>query len=142
MENLFVIIASVAAGVPLYVYGRCRQFFDRTKVVGMVVAAVFLSAAAAGAYAAGETAEGHLALAKGYRLKAIAYERESEPHRLICEEYQFKTDVPRSQREAGPSLMQAQKNCGRDMRDTASLVEEARELAEYHTARAKALGAH
>ncbi len=86
-----------------------------------------------------KTAEEHLAMAQSYRLKAIAYEREAETHRLMCEEYRFKSSIPKNPKAAGPSLMEVQKRCERYVRDTTDLAENARGLAEYHAAQAKAL---
>ncbi len=159
MGNLLVIIISVFAGVPLYAYSRCQQFFHRTalgkggrmrtnngwaRIVGTILMTVFLSASPAEVYAARipKTAQEHRAMAQSYRLKAIAYEQEAETHRLMCEEYKFEVAIPGNHPAAGPSLMEAQKQCERYARDTTDLVENARELAEYHTAQAKALDGH
>lgn len=122
----------------------------------MLKVAVFLLVSAVGAYAASgapgsrevqkvripQTASEHRAMAESYRAKAIAYQTETETHRLMCEEYKFKVAMPATPMETGPSLMQAQKQCERYARDTTDLVENARELAVYHEARAKALEAH
>ena len=123
-----------------------------TRIVGTILMAVFLFTSAAAAGAAGEpgsqevqkvriprTAEEHRAMAQSYRMKVIAYEREAEAHRLMCEEYKFESSLPKDPRVAGPSLMEAQKQCERYARDTTDLVENARALAEYHEAQAKAL---
>ncbi len=109
---------------------------------------LFLVASATAVYAArGEvpkvripqTAGEHRAMAESYRLKAIAYEREAQTHQLMCEEYKFRISIPKNQLAAGPSVMEAQKHCERYVRDTTDLAENARELAQYHTAQAKAL---
>ncbi len=78
-------------------------------------------------------------MAKSYRLKAMNYERDAKEHRLMCEEYQFEISIPRNPVVAGPSVMEVQKHCERYLRDTTALAENARELAQYHTAQAKAL---
>ncbi len=124
----------------------------RARIVKAILMAVFLFASTAEVYAAGDpgsqealkvripqTAEEHLAMAQSYRLKAVAYEREAETHRLMCEEYKFKSSIPKNPRVAGSSLMEAQKHCERYVSDATDLAENARELAEYHIAQAKAL---
>lgn len=112
------------------------------RSAGTVLATVFLFASAADVYAVRipRTAEEHRAMAKSYRMKAMNYEREAKAHLLMCEEYKFEISIPKDPKAAGPSLMEAQKQCERYALDTASLVEDARERAEYHTAQAKALG--
>ncbi|GEM_PF-3329717 len=114
------------------------------RSAGAILVAVFLFASAAAVCAdrIPRTAEEHRAMAQSYRMKVVAYEREAETHRLMCEEYKFESSIPKNRPASGPSLMAAQKQCERYARNTADLVETARALSEYHTARAKTLDGH
>jgi hypothetical protein len=87
-----------------------------------------------------ETAQDHMALAKGYQDKAAAYRKEVEEHQLMAAAYKkSKGDAQAARGQRNPFVVKMEKHCAALAKAAEKLAVDNEKAADYHTLRAKEL---
>ena len=87
------------------------------------------------------TREDHLALADGYRKKAVAYREDATTHRQMLDAYKKQVATPMDAKTGleNPWIKKMRLHCEEYIRDAERLAVSAEKFAEFHTMRAAEL---
>lgn len=86
-----------------------------------------------------ESAADHLALAKSYQEKAVAYRKEAAEHKAMAESYKKSVPGPSKGTGENPWAKKMEAHCRAIEKDAEKLATDAEKAAEFHTLRAKEL---
>jgi hypothetical protein len=86
-----------------------------------------------------QTAADHLALAKSYQEKAVAYKKEVAEHKAMADAYKKSAAPGTKSTGENPWAKKMEEHCRAIAADAEKLAADAEKAAEYHTLRAKEL---
>jgi hypothetical protein len=109
------------------------------KLIGLLAVLLTVALPLSSAFAEGDTAADHLALAKKYTDKATDYRKEAADHKTMAEEYKKGTAGPSKSGTPNPWAKKMEAHCSKIAKDAEALAVDAEKMAEFHAARAKEL---